>query len=108
LQPGQQPPQASSWSWIRPVVAFGVMALAALLFFQTRDPMILVFGLFGAIFVSALFRPYRWYGWGHPWWGPGWYGPMQPPQQVVKVKCASCSALNDEHARYCQQCGKPM
>ena len=30
------------------------------------------------------------------------------PSAVVKVRCKSCTALNDEHAKFCQQCGKPV
>lgn len=26
----------------------------------------------------------------------------------VKVRCAACRGLNDEHARYCSSCGKPV
>lgn len=29
-----------------------------------------------------------------------------PP--VVKVRCRGCSALNDEHAKFCNQCGQPV
>jgi hypothetical protein len=28
-----------------------------------------------------------------------------PPAPVVKVRCRACSALNDEHAKFCNQCG---
>ena len=28
-----------------------------------------------------------------------------PPETVVKIKCRDCDALNDENARFCQQCG---
>ena len=27
---------------------------------------------------------------------------------VVKVRCRGCAALNDEHAKFCNQCGKPV
>lgn len=27
------------------------------------------------------------------------------PKTVVKIKCRDCDALNDENARFCQQCG---
>ncbi len=30
----------------------------------------------------------------------------QPP--AVKVRCRSCGALNDEQAKFCSQCGKPL
>ena len=29
-------------------------------------------------------------------------------RQVVKVKCRGCAALNDEHAKFCGQCGAPL
>lgn len=29
-------------------------------------------------------------------------------EQVIKVRCTQCEALNDEHAKYCSQCGKPI
>ena len=31
--------------------------------------------------------------------------PAEPPEPVVKVRCRGCSALNDEHAKFCNQCG---
>lgn len=30
------------------------------------------------------------------------------PQAVVKVRCPKCRALNDEDARFCDQCGSPL
>lgn len=30
------------------------------------------------------------------------------PQTVVKVRCPKCRALNDEDARFCDQCGSPL
>ncbi|WP_439629313.1 hypothetical protein [Gemmata sp.] len=32
--------------------------------------------------------------------------PAPPP--VVKVRCRGCAALNDEHAKFCNQCGQPV
>lgn len=29
-------------------------------------------------------------------------------EKVVMIKCQACGTLNDEHANYCQQCGKPL
>lgn len=29
-------------------------------------------------------------------------------QPVVKVRCRQCQALNDEHAKFCSQCGSAM
>lgn len=31
-----------------------------------------------------------------------------PPAPVVKVRCRGCAALNDEHAKFCNQCGAMM
>lgn len=31
-----------------------------------------------------------------------------PAREVVKVRCRACESLNDETARFCNQCGKPM
>lgn len=31
-----------------------------------------------------------------------------PAEPVVKVRCRGCSALNDEHAKFCNQCGAAM
>jgi hypothetical protein len=28
-----------------------------------------------------------------------------PPPPVVRVRCRACTALNDEHAKFCNQCG---
>lgn len=30
------------------------------------------------------------------------------PVEEVKVRCRECRALNDETARFCDQCGKPL
>lgn len=36
--------------------------------------------------------------------------PMAVPaaEVVVKVRCQKCSSLNDEHAKFCDQCGQPI
>jgi hypothetical protein len=31
-----------------------------------------------------------------------------PPEPVVKIRCRACSALNDEHAKFCNQCAAPL
>lgn len=31
-----------------------------------------------------------------------------PQQPVVKLRCRSCGALDDETAKFCSACGKPM
>lgn len=108
MQPGSAPPPQPSHSWwiVGPIVAVVIMAFSALLFFQTRDPMMIIFGFIAAVLTTSFFRPWRWHGYRYGY--PGWWGAPAPPVQVVKVKCASCGALNDEHARYCSHCGKPM
>lgn len=30
------------------------------------------------------------------------------PQEIVKVRCRACKALNDEQAKFCDQCGAPL
>lgn len=30
------------------------------------------------------------------------------PKTVIKIKCRSCVALNDEHANYCNNCGEKL
>lgn len=30
------------------------------------------------------------------------------PSEIVKLRCRACAALNDEAAKFCQQCGKPV
>lgn len=30
------------------------------------------------------------------------------PAEVVRVRCRSCRALNDEHDKFCGQCGQPL
>lgn len=30
------------------------------------------------------------------------------PEQVVKVRCQACGKLNDETAKFCQECGKKI
>ena len=106
MQPSA-PPQRSPYArWILSAIAVAIITFAVLFFVQTRDPMILIFGIIAAFMALAIFRPYRYWGWGYgPMWG---YGPAQPPTEIVKVRCAACRALNEENARFCHQCGKPM
>jgi hypothetical protein len=32
----------------------------------------------------------------------------EEPREVVKVRCRACQALNDEQAKFCNQCGAPL
>jgi len=34
--------------------------------------------------------------------------PASPPAPVVKVRCRKCTALNDERAKFCNQCGAAL
>ena len=31
-----------------------------------------------------------------------------PMPQVIMVKCAGCRTLNEEHAKFCKECGKAL
>ncbi len=33
---------------------------------------------------------------------------LAKPKEIIKVKCRSCGALNDEDAKYCKACGKEV
>ncbi len=35
-------------------------------------------------------------------------GPPSAPEPVVKVRCRQCGALNDEHNKFCGQCGREL
>lgn len=91
-------PRALRWAMLG--VALGVAALAVLMFSRTGDPMLLVFGGLAATLAALAMVPRGWYP--HSW------HPGPPPGAVVRVRCASCRALNLEEARFCGQCGKPM
>jgi hypothetical protein len=30
------------------------------------------------------------------------------PKEIVKIRCPKCGALNDEHSKFCGQCGSPI
>jgi hypothetical protein len=34
--------------------------------------------------------------------------PAPEMKEVVKIRCRACHALNDEAARFCNQCGEPL
>ncbi len=29
-------------------------------------------------------------------------------EQVIKIRCRACDTLNDENAKFCDQCGQPI
>lgn len=110
VAPPAQDPSAQRRAMLRLVLMLGIGVLAILFFFRTRDPMILVFGIGASVLVALMMRaqasrvpPST----GPPHGGLSWAAPPSSPV-VVKVRCAACQALNDEHARFCQACGKPM
>ena len=94
MQPAAAPasPEIPSWAY---VVAGLVGVFSVLFFFQTRDPMILIFGLMSA---GMLF--------GVVWLVSASRGGALGGR--VMVRCPSCRGLNAEDARFCSQCGKAM
>lgn len=83
-----------TWAWVTMAV---LVALGVLFFFQTRDPMIMIFFIvfpamiLGVVLVlDFLARALR-----------GGVG-------GVRVKCRECAALNLEDARFCSACGKQV
>lgn len=93
MQDSQEPSRARSPLWLYAITVI-VGALAILFFFQTRDPMVLIFGIVAAAMLwlvgLLLARDRRGLAGG------------------VAVRCPSCRALNPEAARFCNQCGKGL
>ena len=81
------------WAWI---LAALILAGGVLLFFQWKDPMLLVFALalagmlIAAFVVAALLR--------HD--GDAASAPA--------LRCLACGARNVQDAKFCSQCGKTM
>lgn len=67
-------------------LAIGILALCIVFFFQTRDPMIIVFGIIAAAITATVV-----------WMLAG-------GGTKILVKCSACSVLNDEDAKYCKAC----
>jgi len=107
MAPPAAPARNDAWRWALYALPGLLFVFAILFFFQTRDPMILIFGIVGSAIAAAAMRGWRggYYGYGP---GYGWGPTIAQTIEVVKVRCASCRALNEEAARFCQQCGKPM
>ena len=81
-----------AWSWI---VAGVLLALSVALFFQYKDPMLLIFGLIlsGSLLgVLALKR----------------LATGATSGVTVRIRCRECGALNLEDAKFCSQCGKAI
>jgi hypothetical protein len=70
------------------MLAIGLFAV--LFFFQTRDPMILIFGIIAASVYHFVRRGSRAQG------------------TEIRVKCIACGGLNLEDAKFCSQCGRAM
>lgn len=107
VQPGE-PPSVTRRRTLQTALTLGIGLFAILFFFQTRDPMFLVGGAF---LVTVLLYLFRRYDAAEAQARPGptlSWSPAPPPAQVVKVRCMACQALNDEAARYCSACGKPL
>lgn len=78
------------WAW---AIAGAIFALAVLLFFQLKDPMLLIFGLMpGAILIGIVVL----------------VSVLRAGLGGVRVKCRECGALNLEDAKFCAQCGKTL
>jgi len=83
------------WAWLTAGV---LVVLGVLLFFQTRDPMILIFGVMGAgtlLVVLAVIGLLR-------------TGVDAISRPGIRVKCGSCGALNLEDAKFCSQCARSI
>ena len=80
----------------RTLIRYGLTGLFAvlgiLLFFQTRDPMILIFAVIAAGILNLVLG----------------VGAFRAGATQVRVKCRSCGALNLDDAKYCSQCGRSM
>ena len=74
--------------WLRWGIGSLVIVLSILFFFQTRDPMLLIFGIIATTMVAVSLRP--------------------PSGVLIRVKCTACGALNEEHAKFCSQCGRAI
>jgi hypothetical protein len=72
-------------------VAIGMFAV--LFFFQTRDPMILIFGIILAAMLWLAMYFAR---------APNGF------RGTVMLRCGSCRGLNPESAKFCNQCGKGL
>ena len=90
MQDGQEP-AARTYPWWFFLGAFAIVVAGVLFFFQTRDPMLLFFGLIAAGMFWLVVHLSR--------SGAG---------SGVFVRCGSCRSLNPEAARFCNQCGKGL
>lgn len=76
------------------ILTVAIAGFSILFFFQTKDPMILIFGIvaaglvLGVLIVARLLRS-------------GLFG-------GVRVRCRECSALNLEDAKFCSQCAQAI
>lgn len=87
-----QEPSNPRYPWWLYVVTTALVVFGVLFFFQTRDPMILLFGLIGAGMFWLVVHLMR-----------GAAGPTG-----VLLRCPSCRDLNPGTARFCNQCGKDL
>lgn len=82
-----------SRQWLTRGLVVSVALFSLLFFFQTKDPMILVFGVIAAVILwSLLARGGRW---------------VETPTQI-RVRCTACRALNLEDAKFCSSCGRAL
>lgn len=77
------------------LVVAAVAAFAVLFYLQTRDPMILLFGIVSAAMVAFVMHLVA----------------AQKAGELsasVRVKCRACGGLNAEDAKHCSACGKGL
>ena len=91
MQEPQAPSSAKAPWWLY-VVSAALVVFGVLFFFQTRDPMILLFGFVAAGMFWLVVHLMR-----------GAAGPSG-----TLLRCPSCRNLNPGNARYCNQCGKEL
>lgn len=75
-------------------LGLGVMAFAMWFFFQTGDPMILIFGLVAVATLATIGFASRIVS--------------RTRGSDIRLKCGACSALNMESAKFCSQCGRSL
>jgi hypothetical protein len=78
-------------------VLFSILVFAIGSFLQTRDPMILIFGVIAGGTVALVMALVK----------RGLASNDARPE-LVKLRCRACQSLNPETARFCNACGKAL
>lgn len=76
-------------------VAFlvGLLLLSVYAFFETGDPMVLLFGILACLLLAAGYAVVR---------------GLARHDSGIRLKCTSCAGLNLDGARFCSACGKAL